>query len=158
MTYHKDTLTTSPVHSGYFPLFTLKCEGTMANELKIRQAQLADAFAISTIGTKAFCQAFINPKNEAEVREYVKTVYQTAAIETDLQRKKDYFVIEDNSEILGFSLLSHDPPYPDCSEKYVKVERLYIEPNRIGQGLGLALMNHAVLYGQNNNFDKIWLD
>ena len=60
-----------------------------------------------------------------------------------------YWVIESENDIQGFYALE------TLSEREVELEALFVKPDAIGQGLGKALMKHAIAYAKDGQFDAI---
>jgi len=129
----------------------------MSTEISIRKAEKRDAVNIAAIGIEAFCSAFMNDNNKSEVLEYVHKTYELPGLEKELDNRL-YFVLEDKETIYGFILCSYDPPYQNSKEKFIKIDRLYLDPTKKGHGYGLALMHHAEDYGKENQADYIWLE
>jgi GNAT superfamily N-acetyltransferase len=62
-------------------------------------------------------------------------------------------VAEDDGEVVGYVMLG--PPFGEDLESFAihELYSLYIEPNRIGTGLGRSLMDHALEYLRNGDWD-----
>ncbi len=58
--------------------------------------------------------------------------------ETEItDKERHYFAAESNDEVIGFYALER------LSANEYELEALFVEPQRIGQGIGKALINHA---------------
>lgn len=111
------------------------------HEVIIRNGGIKDAALIADIGRRAFASAFINYKNAPEVRAYLEEAYVTSSI---LERMENpdiqYLVCEATARVIGFAEVHHSPKEDSGKEEGLMLDRLYIEPDRIGQGIGHTLL------------------
>ena len=67
-------------------------------------------------------------------------------------------MIREKEQVLGYSKLILDFPHPEIRfQKITKLERLYLLPECIGQGLGKALFDFNLSLIKTNQQKGIWL-
>jgi len=112
-----------------------------SHEIIIRNGGIKDAVQIADIGYRAFASAFMNSKNAKEVKAYLNQAYVTPSI---LERMENpdiqYLVCESSGDLIGFAEVHRSPAEESGEEDGLMLDRLYIEPDRIGQGIGHALL------------------
>ncbi|MEX1038834.1 MAG: GNAT family N-acetyltransferase [Acidimicrobiia bacterium] len=120
----------------------------------IRSAQRGDVSTIAAINVRGWQAAFrdIIPDNfldrmdSEERRSFVGRMIRTGD-------PYHVAVAEDAGEVVGYVMLG--PPISEDLESsgIHELYSLYIEPDRIGTGLGRSLMDHAIQYLRNGDWD-----
>jgi len=110
----------------------------------VRIAQSSDASAIAKLLYRSFYQTFRNDKNEASVRAYLETLDADAIQDMMAQSSCQFLVLEENLKLHGMIQLLRENPYPEGNLKHLKVERLYIDTDSQGQGIGTILMQESL--------------
>jgi ribosomal protein S18 acetylase RimI-like enzyme len=124
----------------------------------IRQASRKDAARIADIGRRSFIQYFMNEGNAPELLLYVDKVYAPEALEKRMNTARiEFMVVEDEGEVQGFAELEWTCPEQFPSKKYLKLERLYLDPARVGTGAGAKLMKASIGRAKEEGSDGLWL-
>lgn len=131
---------------------------TGAKDIHLRVGKVDDAAGIAAVGALAFRSAFTNEANRAELDAYVTEEYRAEKITAHLLDPDTRILVADSAEgILGFVHLHPQQPDIETIEHYLMVERLYIQPELIGSGVGLKLWKAAVETAVSQGFDQLWL-
>lgn len=121
----------------------------------IRSADRKDASTIAAINVRGWQEAFrgnipedfLDRMDPAERQSFVGRMIRTG-------HPYHVAVAEDDGEVVGYVMLG--PPMAEDLESSAVHElySLYIEPDRIGTGLGRSLMDHALHYLRNGDWDE----
>ena len=142
----------------------------MPDALTIRPATLNDAQAIARIRVQGWrfayqgliSQDYLDSLSVAEdterMRGYLSQFPQNSppsrpeSVQGSSDGEKRSFMLATRGDaVLGFCRFSAAPDKADCAERAVpggtmngRLHALYIDPDSLGQGIGHALMNHAL--------------
>lgn len=124
----------------------------------IRQASMKDAARIADIGRRSFIQYFMNDGNAPELLVYLDKVYAPDALEKRMSTAGiEFMVVEGEGEVQGFAELEWTCPEQFSSKKCLKLERLYLDPTRVGTGTGALLMKASIERAKATGCSKLWL-
>lgn len=130
----------------------------------IREAKSQDAPAIAQLGFKVFSDTFGYSVPPADLQSYLTECYTTSAILADLtNHNKDTIIVcprDRPDHILGFAILTRgtsEPCIRHLSGPTIELQRLYVEPDSHGQGLGKLLVTQVEAIARQQGFKAIWL-
>ncbi len=107
----------------------------------IRTASAADAPVIAAVGARSFTWAFGHLFTPEVLERYLAATYAEAKIRSSLARPENLFFVADaNGSVDGFLKLKRGCAHPTLEGRQWQLQKLYIDPDRIRSGLGLALM------------------
>lgn len=131
---------------------------------QIRPAKQEDASAIARLGAQVFSTTFGYSMPASDLEAYLAESYSPSAILADLANSsKDTFVVGPSSNlnhVLGFATLTRrtvEPCIKHLEGTTVELQRLYIEPDSHGQGLGKSLIAHVETIARHEGFTTMWL-
>ena len=93
------------------------------------------------------------------MEEYLSEALSTEQIATELLDPKcQFFLAEQDTKIVGYSKLRASE-FPDCvtGDRPIELERIYVDQNQIGKGLGASLLNECLGYARQAGFAALWL-
>ncbi|GME28313.1 acyl-n-acyltransferase protein [Neofusicoccum parvum] len=129
--------------------------------IQIRNADINDAAEIAILGGKVFNATFGHSVEPHEMAAYLEKDYSTAAITKDLEDPdKDTIVATGlNGEILGFGILTRgtNEPCVDDLENTVELQRIYVNTNAHGKGIGGLLRKAIENLAREKGFKNMWL-
>lgn len=126
--------------------------------MKLRRASKPDAKIISEISRVAFERAFRNEANAAEVDAYLAELDEAYMLKWMEDPHCRFWVVEDEEGLYGFAQLIRKSPPEDEGKTWLKMERLYLSPDRIGTGAGHALMEVFIDVAKEDAVDYAWLE
>ncbi|THX00090.1 acyl-CoA N-acyltransferase [Aureobasidium pullulans] len=144
---------------------SLKTSQTMAisemQPISIRKAALADAKAISELGTHVWTQTFGHTVSPEDLKTYLTTSYSPSAIETDISNPSKDLILATtpSNEIIGFTLMTKGSS-EDCLASftnYVELQRIYVHPDHHGCGVGKMLAKAVEDLARQQGFENLWL-
>ncbi len=126
--------------------------------MKVRRAIKADAKRIAEISRVAFAEAFRSEENADEVDQYVAE-HDTAYFEVDMASPVcQFLVVTENDQVFGFAQLIKKTPANQVGTAWIKLERLYLDPIRIGSGAGTILMKECLNAARQDAIECVWLE
>lgn len=147
------------------PASSFKTSQTMAisemQPISIRKAALADAKAISELGTHVWTQTFGHTVSPEDLKTYLTTSYSPSAIETDISNPSKDLILATtpSNEIIGFTLMTKGSS-EDCLASftnYVELQRIYVHPDHHGCGVGKMLAKAVEDLARQQGFENLWL-
>ena len=130
----------------------------------VREAKPNDASAIARLGGQVFSTTFGYSLQADDLEAYLAASYSDSAILEDLTNlNKDTFVVcprTDPDHVLGFAILTRgtiEPCISHLAGTTVELQRLYIDVNSHGRGLGKLLTNQVELIAKRQGFETMWL-
>ncbi|WP_221391789.1 GNAT family N-acetyltransferase [Dyadobacter sp. NIV53] len=126
--------------------------------LEIRKATVADAQNIARFSRKSFHDSFAD-QNTKENMDKFMTVFSEDALAAEVKSPENIFYIAlDNNTIAGYiKLLPVQNPLEDIAQKTVEICRIYVDKERIGQGIGNILMKKGLEAAVDLGAKTIWL-
>lgn len=131
---------------------------------QIREAKEEDASTIARLGGTVFSTTFGHSMPASDLEAYLAESYSPSAILADLANSnKDTVVIcpiTNPDHVLGFATLTRgtiEPCIRHLEGTTVELQRLYIEPDSHGQGLGKSLITHVETIARHEGFATMWL-
>ena len=130
---------------------------------KVRPATISDAPLIVQLGASVFSATFGFSMPTSDLNAYLQESYNIEAIEDDIKSPtKHVFVAcppSNPSQILGFAQLTEGTTEP-CLEEIeglVELQRLYVNRDAQGTGVGKALVAKVDSLARERGYRNIWL-
>ena len=115
---------------------------------------------LSDFGSKSFIYAYQSTLPLEELRKYIKSTFSEAAILEEINGSlATYFICQDSSlNPCGYAKLIQSPA-PECINpgSCIELQRLYVESDYRGRGIGKLLESHAESNSRNRDIHNIWL-
>ena len=115
---------------------------------------------LSDFGSKSFIYAYQSTLPMEELRKYTKASFSEATILEEINGSlATYFICQDSGlNPYGYAKLIHSPA-PECINpgSCIELQRLYVESDYRGRGIGKLLESHAESNSRNRDIHNIWL-
>ncbi|OBT57736.1 hypothetical protein VE04_01917 [Pseudogymnoascus sp. 24MN13] len=129
--------------------------------IHIRKATPQDVATVSKLGAHIFTVTFGHSVPANELQSFLEDSYSISATERDLKDPLKDMVVASNQDgtILGFALLTRGSVEPCLShlESTVELQRIYVDPDHHGKGVGRLLANKLEDIARDEGFKHIWL-
>jgi diamine N-acetyltransferase len=127
----------------------------------IRIATPADAVRLAALAERTFRDSFSDENSAADMDAYVQGSFSLDRIRDELADDANTFLlafVDDADEPAGYAKLRAGPTDPSVTgPDPVELERLYVERNAIGQGVGAALMQAVLGAARLADRRTLWL-
>ena len=115
---------------------------------------------LSDFGSRSFIYAYQCTLPVAELRKYIQVAFAASSIRKEIQAAlATYFICQDPElHPCGYAkLIRSRPPHCVSSDNCIELQRLYVDSNFRGHGVGKLLELHAESSAQKRNISDIWL-
>jgi ribosomal protein S18 acetylase RimI-like enzyme len=129
-------------------------------DLHIRRAITTDARLLSVLSSVTFFDTFHGTCTNEDIQGFIETSFNPGQIYRELQDPDDfYFIAFINGEAAGYIRLKEDES--DVIEiknhKGIELKRIYVTKEYHSQKIGAKLMNFALAFAAEKNYELIWL-
>lgn len=127
--------------------------------IKIRQADIADARLISVLATVTFYEAYFENDEASDLANYVSDSFELEKIRAEIANPDcKFFIIYRNERAVGYAKLRRNSPI-DCvtDENSIELQRIYILERVYDKGIGEILLTHCLKTAKEDNFSTLWL-
>ncbi|MEQ1765294.1 MAG: GNAT family N-acetyltransferase, partial [Pyrinomonadaceae bacterium] len=133
----------------------------MSEDVKIRQATLEDAKALTDLAYTTFWDAFAHhPKNAPDdLNHYMRQAFSLEQTTKELGYENSVFLIAElDGEPAGYAkLITSTTEEGITAERPIELNRLYAHQQFLGKGIGQALMNACLERAKTDAHDVMWL-
>ncbi|KAM0301483.1 hypothetical protein ACHAPM_005712 [Fusarium culmorum] len=124
-------------------------------------ATLSDVSAITELGARVFSITFGHSVEPHELAAFLEESYTEEAITSDINDPNKDVIVATNSDhkFLGFAYLTRGSSEPcvEDLEKTVELQRIYVDPDSHGAGVGKALEKAIERMARDQGFKNLWL-
>lgn len=125
--------------------------------LTLTIGERSDSNDIAEIGYKAFRHFFETERNRAELLPYIEVAFSQEHILKEYEAKNNTFLlVKDQNQTIGFARL-WEQDIEQLEYKALKMERLYLHPDKVGTGAGAFLMQASIDFAIKRGYKAIWL-
>lgn len=128
--------------------------------IKIRRALPEDAALISHLSTITFADTFTGTCTEDDMKYFIENTFSIKRVLPELKDENDfYFIAYYNDVAAGYIRLKEDYTDYPAIKKYnaIELKRIYVLKEYQSQKIGTALMQFAVNFAVENNYEALWL-
>lgn len=128
----------------------------------LRPAFLSDAEALAQLGRDSFCAAFEHLYRPEDLASFLEQAYSLDAVSQEIADPAithQLAVDGEGGPLTGFVKLKQPSGYAEYSDaaKPMALGQLYCDPNRLGEGIGAALMDWALAFARAHDHDTVQL-
>lgn len=129
-------------------------------EIAIRRATMADAYSLSTVASQTFYDTFTGTCTEQDMQSFLEEYFNLKQVHAELSNEHDfYYLAESAGNVIGYLRFMEDyRNLPLMKEwKAMELKRIYVSKEFHGKGVAQQLMDFAIQYAANNQYEVIWL-
>ena len=124
----------------------------------VRTATAADAEMLAALAERTFRAAFTADNDPVEMERYIAAAFSVQQISAELDDERStFFVCYIGDEVVGYAKLRERAAPPEVRGNAVELERIYVEPEGIGKGFGMVLMDACLNRARELGFGTVWL-
>lgn len=128
--------------------------------MKVIEADHSHVEYLTDFGSKSFICAYQSTLPLEELKKYTDVAFSESTLLEEINDSlATYFICQDsNPSPCGYAkLIKSSAPQCINSKNCIELQRLYVESDFRGQGVGKHLELHAESYARNQNISDIWL-
>jgi len=127
--------------------------------ISILPANAEHTSLLSKIGRITFIESHGSSAKTDDINAYVTAKYTDEIMAKELANpKNNYHLLYYNDEVVGYTNIVFDEPYPGSPVKNVtKLDRIYLLKEFYGLKLGEALLQFDIALARANNQSGLWL-
>lgn len=127
--------------------------------ISIEPVQLDELFALASIGEKTFRQTFASSNDPKEFEAYLDKAFAHEQLSLEISDPEaSFFFAKVNGEIVGYLKTNRGRAQTEkVGGQTLEIERIYVDADVQGSGLGKALFEHALEEAKAIGVDAIWL-
>jgi ribosomal protein S18 acetylase RimI-like enzyme len=128
--------------------------------INIRRASYSDAQILAELSAVTFFDTFKDTCTPDDMNGFIKSYFSIKQIRNELRNLNDfYFIGYINNKAVGYLRLKEeksDVEIINC-HKAIELKRIYVLKEYHDKKIGAALMNFALNFGAEKNFEMLWL-
>jgi len=126
---------------------------------QVRQASLQDVELLREVAIKSFRDLLEQSNTPEDMELYIRTNFTPEKLQQELHEQgTTYYLFFDDAQVAGYLKLRVGyEPDELRGKKTLEIERLYCTAEYMGKKLGKLLMETAMRYATENNFESVWL-
>ena len=130
-------------------------------QVSIRRVSIHDAPALSEICKQTFFDTFTGTCSEEDMQQYLNYYYNLQQVESELENENDlYYFAEVDGKPAGYLRLMEDYSSFNIIKQWkaLELKRLYILKEFHGKGIAQLLMDFALHFAKEKEYQVIWWD
>jgi len=128
--------------------------------ITIKQANVNDVELLHELSIVTFADTFSEYNTPEDMKMYIEKYFSHENLCDELDSKENFFFVAFcNGESAGYFKLRIPQEHLHALENNnsIELERIYVLKKLQGTGLGYKLMQYALEYSKQNDFDTLWL-
>ena len=128
--------------------------------IHIARAKPGDASLVSDLSNITFIQTYQGTCSDEDLQEFIDQCFNTEVILRELQEPEEYYFLAFSDGLpVGYMRLKEDyRDYPDITKnRALELKRIYVLNDYHSQGIGAMLMEFAIEFALEKDFEAIWL-
>jgi diamine N-acetyltransferase len=127
--------------------------------LRIRPVVDADLHLLQALSVETFRSTFAKYNTPENMERYISECLSVPKLAAEMKNPGSMFFLSfQDAEISGYLKLNIGDTQTELKDpSSIEVERIYVLEKFQGQGVGAALLKHAIHIAHDGNFEHIWL-
>jgi diamine N-acetyltransferase len=127
--------------------------------MEIIKATSDDVYKLQKISVKTFSDAFAKDNTPENLKSFLDFAYSINKLSQELfNPESEFYFAKTDGKIVGYIKLNFGAAQTEIADSNsVEVERIYVEQELHGAGVGKALLDKAIAIAQQRQADYIWL-
>jgi len=128
--------------------------------IQIRRGTSNDASLLSQLSITTFLDTFRGTCTDEEIEQFVQLHFNADQVYKELQDENDfYFIAFDDNEPAGYIRMKEEESDVALIKKYkaIELKRIYVLKEYHSKKVGAALMQFALQFAAEKNYEAVWL-
>ncbi len=134
--------------------------GMMTGKIEILRATSDDAQLISELSAITFLDTFAGTCTDEDMRGFIEEYFNKSQVQSELQNKDDfYFIAFVDGRAAGYIRIKEEISDVEIINKHkaIELKRIYVLKEYLSKKVGAALMNFALDFAAQKNYELVWL-
>lgn len=134
--------------------------GMMAGKIEILRATPDDAQLISELSATTFSDTFQGTCTDEDMQGFIELYFSKSQVQSELQNTDDfYFIAFVDGRAAGYIRIKEEVSDVEIINKHkaVELKRIYVLKKYHSRKVGAALMNFALDFAAEKNYEIVWL-
>jgi ribosomal protein S18 acetylase RimI-like enzyme len=125
----------------------------------IRQGQADDAALLAELGARTFSETFAIDNSAEDMSAYLNSAFSAAQQSAELADPASLFLIAEKDGVaVGYAMLRSGTALDSVNgDRPIELVRLYVLQERLGSGVGAALMRACLDEANRQGYATLWL-
>lgn len=131
----------------------------MIKDLVIRSASELDLEALCQFSAKTFWDAYASQNRLESMHAYIEKNFNKTTLSQELNdTRSSFFIAEFQNQFCAYMKLNQNKMQNGIiAEKPIELERIYVDKDSQGFGVGKKMMDEAIKIAKQLGHDKLWL-
>ncbi len=133
----------------------------MKEAIEVVPFEIEQLEALQALAIRTFTHTYAAHNQPGHINEYIDQSFNLVALQADAGDPLNTYLIArypGQEALLGYVKLSTGRTHESVGvASAIEIERIYVEPDAIGMGVGAALMNACLSHAANGGHEYIWL-
>lgn len=118
-----------------------------------------DLETLVELSRRTFSETFASQNSAENIQLYLKKNLSTGVLKAELEyQDSEFYFVERDGERVGYMKIKYNSFFSGSDDlAHAELERLYIDKQMQGLGLGKKLMDKAIALTHESGFDVLWL-
>lgn len=126
--------------------------------IQIRRATKDDAGLLANLSWQTFFDTYAAFNTKEDMQLFLNTNFTKPTVAKELlEPTTHFFLAYIKREVVGYVKLNESENPEGLTGRAIEISRLYSSKNKIGSGVGKALMEHCISCAKEHQFNAIWL-
>jgi ribosomal protein S18 acetylase RimI-like enzyme len=132
---------------------------TSTPNLIIRRGNRGDATLLAELGARTFSETFAPDNSPDNMASYLETAFSPSQQTTELaDRETSFLIAESEGVAVGYAMLRSGNVLENVTGRNpIELVRLYVSQERLGSGVGAALMQACIREARQRGHKTLWL-
>lgn len=127
--------------------------------MKIEKATKKDIDILIELGKTTFAQTFAADNTPENMAAYMNRAFTHEKLKSELENpNSEFYLVRINEDAIGYLKINtasaQTEPQPDDT---LEIERIYVLEDFYGHGIGLKLLEKAIVIAREKHLKSIWL-
>ena len=127
--------------------------------MKIEKATIEDIDLLLELGKTTFSQTFAADNTPENMAAYMNRAFTHEKLKSELENpNSEFYLVRNDEETIGYLKVNTASAQTELQpHDTLEIERIYVLKDFYGQGIGLKLLEKAIIIAREKHLKSIWL-
>ncbi len=130
----------------------------MPSPIVLRKLTIDDLHELRALGRRTYYEAFAKDNSAEDMRLYLDEAFSETRLSREISDPNTHFYFAELAEATaGYCKINFGPAQTESIADAVELERIYVDADFQGQGVGAAMMEQAIALARAEKARYLWL-